>query len=345
MALLGLDARWLGVIVAGVLTLSWLNVRLLLGRQAALEQDVSTAAPSLQPTASAEERQGQAAPIGGAQASGALGAPAPAPRRSGDECHFTSPKPGFISGCAQSCKGFPSLEEAQAACLDDPTCGGLTSSGQSFQLRSQGRPIQPSRQGETSVAKQCVPATPSPSDFREHTVACNTTAGSFVITLEDSLSPMGVSRFLDLVDDSFFDDMIFYRVISGFLTQFGVAADPNVQKRWDDRRFPDEPKKATFQHGTVSYAGAGKDSRSCHVFIAFGPNGRSLGNAPHETPLGRVTEGLETLDRIQQNYKRAGYKDLTSLQGKIRTEGNRAAAGYPLLDRVHHCRHVSAGGG
>merc|ERR1712176_1429297 len=124
-----------------------------------------------------------------------------------------------------------------------------------------------------SYVKRCVPVTPPPSEFATHNVACDTTAGSFVITLNDQLSPFGVSRFLALVDDHFFDDMLFYRVIPGFLTQFGVASKPQVQKKWNDRTFPDEPKKVAFEHGTVSYAGAGKDSRSCHIFIAFAPGG------------------------------------------------------------------------
>ena len=124
-------------------------------------------------------------------------------------------------------------------------------------------------------------------------VACTSTAGDFVIELDEELSPLGVARFIDLVQASFFDDQILYRVIPGFLVQFGVAADPGVMARWNDKRMKDEPKRAKFQHGTVSFAGAGKDSRSCHIFIAFAPNGVSLGNAPHETPLGRVTDGLE----------------------------------------------------
>eukprot|EP00747_Dinoflagellata_sp_TGD_P168095 gnl/TRDRNA2_/TRDRNA2_193740_c0_seq1.p1 gnl/TRDRNA2_/TRDRNA2_193740_c0~~gnl/TRDRNA2_/TRDRNA2_193740_c0_seq1.p1 ORF type:complete len:203 (+),score=33.69 gnl/TRDRNA2_/TRDRNA2_193740_c0_seq1:81-689(+) len=176
-----------------------------------------------------------------------------------------------------------------------------------------------------------------------HEVDCSTTAGNFSITLDDKLSPKGVERFLELVHAKFFDSQILYRVIPGFLVQFGVAADPQVQKVWQGKKFQDEPKMTKFKHGTVSFAGNGKDSRSCHIFIAFQPNGLSLGNAPHETPIGEVTVGLGVLDKIQQNFRDSKYGDLTKLQGQLVQRGNAAADSYPKLDRIGQCRlHVEA---
>lgn len=171
-------------------------------------------------------------------------------------------------------------------------------------------------------------------------IACSTTAGDFTIRLEEEWSPMGVKRFLQLVDISFFDEQLLYRVIPGFLVQFGVAAEPKVMKKWAEKRIRDEPKKQKFKHGTVSFAGGGEDSRSCHIFIAFRPNGERLGNAPHETPIGEVVSGLDALDKIQQNYIQSGYKDLTFLQSLISNEGNIAAKAFPKLDRIKTCRRV-----
>merc|ERR1712196_204246 len=93
-----------------------------------------------------------------------------------------------------------------------------------------------------------------------HKVACETTQGTFVIAVHKDWSPLGVERFIDLVSDKFFDHQLLYRVIPGFLVQFGVAANPKVQKKWDNLRIVDEPKKVGFKHGTVSFAGAGPDS-------------------------------------------------------------------------------------
>ena len=47
------------------------------------------------------------------------------------------------------------------------------------------------------------------------------------------------------------------RVLPGFLVQFGCASDPEVQAQWKDAKIPDEPNRATFRQGTVSYAGGG----------------------------------------------------------------------------------------
>eukprot|EP00746_Dinoflagellata_sp_MGD_P145734 gnl/MRDRNA2_/MRDRNA2_78305_c0_seq1.p1 gnl/MRDRNA2_/MRDRNA2_78305_c0~~gnl/MRDRNA2_/MRDRNA2_78305_c0_seq1.p1 ORF type:complete len:265 (+),score=65.68 gnl/MRDRNA2_/MRDRNA2_78305_c0_seq1:66-860(+) len=173
-------------------------------------------------------------------------------------------------------------------------------------------------------------------------VECSTTAGDFTIRLSSEWSPMGVKRFLQLVDKEFFDDQLLYRVIPGFLVQFGVAAKPEVMRKWNNKRIPDEPKTQNFKHGTVSFAGAGEDSRSCHIFIAFKPHGENLGQAPHETPLGQVVAGLDVLDTIQQNYGLAGYQDLSFLQGQIGSRGNIAAKDYPKLDRIKTCRKVEA---
>lgn len=103
-------------------------------------------------------------------------------------------------------------------------------------------------------------------------------------------SPAGVDRLLQLVNEGFFSGQLLYRVIPGFLIQFGVAADPEVMSRWDAQKLPDEPNRAPFRRGTLSFAGNGADSRSCHLFIALEPHGKRLGKASHETTLGWVDD-------------------------------------------------------
>ena len=69
-------------------------------------------------------------------------------------------------------------------------------------------------------------------------------------------------RFLDLVKAGYFTGCRLYRVIPGFLVQFGVAADPAVQAKWQNQKLADEENKVQFRAGTLSYAGAGADSRA-----------------------------------------------------------------------------------
>ena len=81
----------------------------------------------------------------------------------------------------------------------------------------------------------------------------------FTILLNASLAPLGVRRVSKLVRTGFLDGQILYRVIPGFLVQFGVAADPTVHARWqrgEKRRLKDEPNRMPFRHGTPSAAGA-----------------------------------------------------------------------------------------
>ena len=148
-------------------------------------------------------------------------------------------------------------------------------------------------------------------------------------------------RVSKLVRTGFLDGQILYRVIPGFLVQFGVAADPKVHARWqrgEKRRLKDEPNRMPFRHGTLSFAGAGTDSRTSHLFVALAPNGVRLGRGtPHEATLGHVVSGMETWERVVANYQKSGYKDTGTLQGPLVQRGNAAAAAYPLLDLIRAC--------
>lgn len=169
------------------------------------------------------------------------------------------------------------------------------------------------------------------------TIHCASTVGDFHIKLERSNSPKGVDRFIELVDDGYFSDMLLYRVLPGFLVQFGVAAMPAMTRKWTQgKRIEDEPNKVKFRKGTVSFAGNGKDSRDCHVFVALEPNGASLGGAPHEATLGHIVEP-EVFEKVASNFQAAGYPDTGSLQGALVSKGNEAAAEYPKLDRIVTC--------
>jgi len=197
-------------------------------------------------------------------------------------------------------------------------------------------------------------------ESKEYKVQFKTTAGSFTATLDRALSPNGVDRFVELVKDGHFTDMLFYRVLPGFLIQFGIAADPAQQRKWDyslgpagekiwapEARPPlaDEPNREKFRTGSISFAGSGENSRTCHFFIAMEPYGaKVLGAGPHETTIGCVDEGsdtrvglgdgLEVLDRICRKHTHNGYPDTGSLQEELIEYGNAAAAEYPGLDRI-----------
>lgn len=175
-----------------------------------------------------------------------------------------------------------------------------------------------------------------------HRIRFSTTAGDFTIRLDLALSPSGVTRFLELVDDRFFNDQLIYRVDPGFVIQFGVASSPDMQSRWDPQAgaptapLPDEPNRQLFKAGSVSFAGSGVDSRSCHVFIALG---EGLGGAAHETALGNIEEdgSMIAIEKIVRNREESGYGILLDMQEALLREGNDALVEYQGVDRIIAC--------
>jgi cyclophilin family peptidyl-prolyl cis-trans isomerase len=95
--------------------------------------------------------------------------------------------------------------------------------------------------------------------------------GTIVIETRPSWAPLGVEHFHELMDDNFFDQAKFFRVVKNFIVQFGIAADP-ANKR--PTPFKDDPVLQTNARGTLTYATSGPNTRSTQLFI----NTRKDGN-------------------------------------------------------------------
>jgi cyclophilin family peptidyl-prolyl cis-trans isomerase len=170
------------------------------------------------------------------------------------------------------------------------------------------------------------------SSTPDEQVRFETTAGNFTMDLYRDWAPLGFERFMKLVQANFFDDQIVYRALPGFLVQFGVAAEPVVQAIWQNDKFSDDEQRfVPFTKGTLSFAGAGANSRSSHVFISDTPLGTQLGKSLHERPFGRINNPKEQqfLDQVNNEYG-----DITTLQNELVAKGNEAAAAYPNLTRI-----------
>ena len=170
-------------------------------------------------------------------------------------------------------------------------------------------------------------------------VRFSTTAGPLTVELDRALSPAGVDRFLALVADRFFDGQLLYRVVPGFVVQFGIAADPALTAKWAaEPQLADEPNRSPFRRGSLSFAGNGVGSRTHHLFFALEPHGEELGGAPHETTLGWVDEAdLYALEQIVSNHAMAGYEDTGHLATTLFEQGNMAAMEYPGLGFIERC--------
>ena len=171
-------------------------------------------------------------------------------------------------------------------------------------------------------------------------VRFETSKGDFVVEVDKSLAPNGADRFYQLVSENFFDEVRFFRVISGFMVQFGVNGDPAVTARWRAQPIQDDPVRGSNTRGTITFAmTSSPNSRSSQLFINLVDN-RNL-DASGFAPIGRVTEGMEIVDQLYAGYgegaPRGNGPDQTTLVG----QGNAyLAQSFPLLDYIERATIV-----
>jgi peptidyl-prolyl cis-trans isomerase A (cyclophilin A) len=137
----------------------------------------------------------------------------------------------------------------------------------------------------------------APDSFK---VKFDTTKGAITIEVTRSLAPNGADRFYNLVKAGYFKDIAFFRVIPGFMAQFGMSGDPAITKAWGGANIQDDPVKGSNTRGTITYAMAGPNTRSTQYFINFGDNSRL--DRSGFAPFGKVTEGMEVVDKLNGEY-------------------------------------------
>ena len=164
----------------------------------------------------------------------------------------------------------------------------------------------------------------APAQFR---AKFTTTKGDVVIEVTRAWAPRGADRFYNLVKAGFFTDMAFFRVISGFMAQFGISGKPEVAKVWQSANIQDDPGKQSNTRGRVTFATAGPNTRSTQFFINFGNNAAL--DSQGFSPFGEVVEGMANVDKIY-----SGYGDSTVSQGALQAQGNAYLKNFPMLDRI-----------
>src|SRR4051812_22353042 len=117
----------------------------------------------------------------------------------------------------------------------------------------------------------------------------DTSKGAFVIEVHRDWAPNGTDRFYNLVKNGFYDNVRFFRVISGFMVQFGISGDPSVSAPWREAKIADDPVKQSNKRGYITYAMAGPNTRTSQVFINFADNANLDGSG--FSPFGRVVSG------------------------------------------------------
>lgn len=181
-------------------------------------------------------------------------------------------------------------------------------------------------------AFSCAAQTPAvtPAVYR---VKFETSKGDFTIEVNKAWAPLGAARFYRLVEQKVYDNARFFRVIGGFMVQFGIPADPAVAAVWANKNLRDDKVTQSNTRGMVTYAMAGPNTRTTQVFINFG-NNASL-DSQGFAPFGKVVEGMAVVDSLYSGYGEAPDQD------KIQHQGNKyLQASFPKLDYIKTARVV-----
>jgi peptidyl-prolyl cis-trans isomerase A (cyclophilin A) len=159
-------------------------------------------------------------------------------------------------------------------------------------------------------------------------VKFETTAGTFVIEVRAAWAPNAADRFYNLVKNGFYDGCRFFRVVPGFMVQFGINGDPAIQRNWVNATIADEKVTQSNTRGFVSFAKTpAPNSRATQIFINYADNSRL--NRDGFAPFGKVLSGMEVVDKINSGY---GQKPD---QGQIQLEGNAyLTKNFPKLDYI-----------
>lgn len=130
-----------------------------------------------------------------------------------------------------------------------------------------------------------------------YTAEIETSSGSITIDLFTDVAPNTVNNFVTLSNDGYYNDVIFHRVIKGFMIQGG---DPSGTGHGDMGKYPgydfeDELENPmNYERGIVAMANRGPNTNGSQFFIMHADY-----PLPYQyTIFGKVTEGLETVDAI-----------------------------------------------
>lgn len=221
-------------------------------------------------------------------------------------------------------------------------CASLLAHGQNPAPKSGTTKSSPAKSGAAHSAN---PAGARPSLLKPETLKAKapavfkakftTTTGDFVVEVHRYWAPLGADRFYNLVRYGYFTNAAFFRVVPGFVVQFGLSADPAVNKVWKTATIQDDPVTQSNKRGNLVFATAGPNTRTTQLFINFADNSRldRMGFAP----FGSVVEGMDVVDKIYAVYGESPRQDLITEQGDAYLKAN-----FRDMDKIKMARIVPA---
>jgi peptidyl-prolyl cis-trans isomerase A (cyclophilin A) len=157
-----------------------------------------------------------------------------------------------------------------------------------------------------------------------------TTKGNIDIRVVRDWAPNGADRFYNLVRAGFYDNVYIFRVVEGFMAQFGISSNPQISKVWQNRNMLDDRVIQSNKRGFLTYAQTDEpNSRSTQLFINRADN--SFLDEKRFAPFGEVVEGMLVVDQLYSGYG----EQTTNAQGSIAAQGESYLNRYfPRLDKI-----------
>ena len=213
-------------------------------------------------------------------------------------------------------KGFAQGAKDQAP---DPTLEAKMPAFQEFiQVRVQAAQAQMQAQQAEMMAAQAAAQEAAMAEFKEvadewkekdnFNIVLETTQGDVEIELFPSIAPLAVANFVGHIQDGYYNDLIFHRVIDGFMIQGGdpLGSGTGGESIWG-KNFPDEfSEEARFDsEGMLAMANSGPMTNGSQFFITTS-NPEWL-NDKH-TIFGKVVKGYDNVVKIEKVETGAGDK-------------------------------------
>ena len=182
-------------------------------------------------------------------------------------------------------------------------------------------------QAEAKPAEAPKPEAAKPGEPKVFKVKFECSNGTFVVEVHPEWAPLGAARFEQLLKEAFYNECRFFRVMPGFVVQFGLSGNPEINKKWRDNRIKDDPVKQTNSAGTLTFATSGPNARTTQLFINLVDNPRLDGMG--FAPFGKVVEGTDVVKAINPQYRDSPE------QARIQAEGNAyLQQAFPKLDYI-----------